>query len=287
MTPQQDGHQSSREEVNELLVRVNRMVFGEGSRLKLRYVGIDEAREQDINANVMPQGMFNALIGNVQKNAALESVPLLASRAETPQVLEVVSGHHRTRAARQAGLKGYMALVYEGITSSEIRAKQLAHNAIQGKSDPEIVREIFAQIESLPEQMEAYVDPAAFAALPEPVKFTMVDIDPLAESKTVTVVFLPTQARDFKTALEWVCDEPDEVYVAHREAFDAFKQAVQEARRDLEIVAMPSAVATIARLALERLAELRAAREAGEAPSIVTVGIDDELRAALGKDESA
>lgn len=284
---------SKKDRINALLDQVNPLIFGTDSRLALRYVLTDEPREQDVNANVMPQGMFNALISNVSKNSVLESVPLMATREETPEVIEVVSGHHRTRAAKQAGIDGFVVLLYRGITSAEIHAKQLAHNAIQGKSDPEIVREIFQRIDSLPEQMESYIDPAIFDTLPKAVSFDMIDLDPLAEAKTVTVVFLPTQAVDFRKAVELLDADPDTVYVANRTAFDGFKAAVQFTRDELEVVSVPTAISAMARLALERLAQIRSEREAREQEATLTgmeapirlvpqAGLDEALLEALG-----
>lgn len=284
---------SEKERAQQLLEQLNPILFGENPKLRLEWVDFDEAREQDINANVMPTGMFNALKSNIEKNKALESVPLFATRAETPGVIEVVSGHHRVRAAKQAGIRGGIGLVYHNLTNSEIRAKQLAHNSIAGSSDPEVVREIFQQIEGVSEQMESFIDPNAFDALPEAVSFEQIDIDPLADAKTVTVVFLPTQNKDFRTAVDLLTNDPDEVYLVNREAFDGFKEAVHKVREELEIVSYPTALAAMARLALERLAERKAefqkrvdeAKAAGEEPpepEVMPVEIDDDLMAALG-----
>jgi hypothetical protein len=252
-------------EVQAKLDELNPIIFGEGARLRLRYVRYAELREQDINANVMPVGMFNALVANVRRNAALESLPLCATREATPNVIEVVSGHHRTRAAVAAGLEYGVVLCYERLTDSEIKAKQLAHNAIQGTSDPDIVKEIFGRIESLDARIESYIDPELVTPPTDPVRFEQVDVDPLADAKTVTLVFLPTIARDFTRAMEVLKAEPDLVYVASREAFDGFREAVNRVRSDLEVLAYPTAVAELTRLAMERLVQLQQEREA-EAP---------------------
>jgi ParB-like chromosome segregation protein Spo0J len=251
------------EEVNAKLAEVNPMLFGPGARLGLYYARVADLHEQDINANVMPVGMFNALVGNIEKNGALESLALCATRAESPEKIEIVSGHHRIRAARQAGVEAVTVLLYRNLSLSEIRAKQLAHNAIAGKSDPEIVRELLGQIDNIADRMESYIDPDAFDQVPKAVEFKMVDIDPMADAKTVTVVFLPTQAQDFRTAMDLLSAQPDEVYVAHRAAFDAFRDAIQQAKAELDVVATPTAIAAMARLALERLAQLKAEREQG------------------------
>jgi ParB-like chromosome segregation protein Spo0J len=222
---------SRRDEINEQLKLVNDMVFGPGSRLKLEYVNFAECREQDINANVMPTGMFNQLVANIKKSGMPETIPLMATRSDSPEDIEIVSGHHRTRASMQAGIEGGLAFVYRGLTNSEIRAKQLAHNSLNGTSDPEIVREIFAQITDVEDKIESFIDPNAFDDIPEAIGFDMVDIDPLADAKTVTVVFMPTQLSDFSTAIDLLSSQP------------------------------PTALAAMARLALERLAQIKAERE--------------------------
>jgi hypothetical protein len=248
--------------VQRSLDALNPTLFGEGSRLGMAYVRYIEVREQDINANVMPVGMFNALVSNVQKNSALESLPLCATRASTPDVIEVVSGHHRVRAANAAGIEFGVVLLYRGLTDSEIKAKQLAHNAIQGSSDPDIVREIFTRIVDLDARVESYIDPNTIQPPPEPVRFEQIDVDPLADAKQVSLIFLPTQARDFSRAMEQLKTEPDVIYLASREAFDGFRDAVNRVRADLEILAYPTALTEMARLALKGLDVERAEREA-------------------------
>ena len=124
--------------INEMLSKVNVELFGKDGRIGLHFVELSDVREQDINANVMPAEMFNALVSNIEKHGALESVPLVANR-EGSEVLEIISGHHRIRSAREAGLAGTVVLRYCDLTAGEIRAKQLAHNSIQGTSDPQIV----------------------------------------------------------------------------------------------------------------------------------------------------
>jgi hypothetical protein len=247
--------------VQAQLDAINPLVFGEGSKLGMRYVRVAEVREQDINANVMPVGMFNALVANVRKNSAMESLPLCATRIETPDRIEVVSGHHRMRAAATAGIEFVVVLLYRGLSDSEIKAKQLAHNSIQGQSDPDIVREIFSRIVDLDAKVESYIDPDTLQAPTDPVRFEQIDVDPLADAKTVTLVFLPTQARDFTTAMNLFKVDPDVVYLADRRAFDEFRETVNRARTDLEILAYPTAITELVRLARERLDQLVIERE--------------------------
>lgn len=285
--------ETKEQSVNTMLSTLNRMIFGEDSRMELRYVNFADVREQDINANVMPTGMFNALVNNIRQNKALESIPLMATR-EGSDIIEVVSGHHRTRAAMQAGIEGGVVILYKGLTNAEIRAKQLAHNSIAGQSDPEIVKQLFSQIDDIGLQMESFIDPEMFANLPTAVSFQMVDIDPTADAKTMTVVFLPTQLADFSKSMDLLSSQPDVVVLEKLDAFEGFKTAVHAVKEELEIVSYPTALAAMARLAVERLAQLKVERDAQRAEATLTgtkpplaipaARIDPDVLAVFGAD---
>jgi ParB-like chromosome segregation protein Spo0J len=249
-----------RGQMEAIVAQLNDAAFGSDSKLRFAWVRFAELREQDVNANVMPTGMFNALVGNLRKNKAIEGVPLCAVR-EGGTAMEIVSGHHRVRAAMQAGITEGLVLCYYGITRSELIAKQLSHNSIQGNSDPEIVKRLYEAIESLPEKMESFIDPSLWESLPDPTRFEQVDVDLFADAKTVTVLFLPVQAQDFQKALDLLSKDDDVVYLAHRAQFDSFRDAVHEVRKEMEIYAYPTAIAQMAALALERLEQLKEQRQ--------------------------
>ena len=101
-----------------------------GNGLELWKVHPSALREQDVNARSMPKAMFERLSQTIGRDKRLESLPLCA---RTEKGLEIISGHHRTRAATAAGLSELFTLVdVTGLTRSQIAAKQLAHNAIEG-----------------------------------------------------------------------------------------------------------------------------------------------------------
>ena len=115
--------------IEPLLAEVNERVFGPDSRLCLEYVEFDDLAEQDINANVMPPDMFNALTGNIKRAGVLESIPLVAN-TKGDETRRIVSGHHRIRCARDAGVKSGIVLRYRDLTQAEMHAYQLAHISI-------------------------------------------------------------------------------------------------------------------------------------------------------------
>lgn len=72
-----------------------------GNGLKIAKVNIEELREHDLNARSMNSAMFERLTANIKKDNRLESLPFVA---ETENGIEIVSGHHRVRACRSAGI---------------------------------------------------------------------------------------------------------------------------------------------------------------------------------------
>ncbi len=241
------------EGMNRNLALLSAQIFPPG--MQLMYLSVDDVREQDLNAQSMPKAMFDQLTQNIRDAGTPESVPLLA---KTERGIENVSGHHRIRASRAAEVKMFLGLVYDNLPQSRIFSKQLAHNSIHGTSDPELIQRIWLQIDDVKARFESFIDPRSFEGL-KPVSFKPVDVDMVTTAKNVLIVFLPTQMIDFDAAMETILPkgDVDKVYVAHRDTFDAFKAALQQVRADLDIVNAPTALAEMARLAVERLDELK------------------------------
>lgn len=239
--------------INDTLALLSEQIFPPG--LRLMYLSVDEVREQDLNAQSMSKAMFDQLTQNIKDAQTPESVPLLA---KTKRGIEIVSGHHRIRASRAADVKMFLGLVYENLPQSRIYSKQLAHNSIHGTSDPELVRRIWEQIDDVKARFESFIDPRAFDGL-KPVSFTPVDVDMVTASKVVLFVFLPSQLVDFDAALESLLPkgDVDKIYLANRDSFDGFKAALGRVRSDLDIVNAPTALVEMARLAVERLDEIK------------------------------
>src|SRR5437667_8151464 len=108
-----------------------------GNGLELWKVPPSALREQDVNARSMPKAMFERLAQTIARDKRLESLPLCA---KTERGLEIVSGHHRLRAATAAGVIELFALVdVTGLSRSQIAAKQLAHNSIEGEDNEQLL----------------------------------------------------------------------------------------------------------------------------------------------------
>ncbi|GAB4528461.1 MAG: hypothetical protein OHK0046_47310 [Anaerolineae bacterium] len=244
------------DEINAALAALSSQIYPLESGLRLIYVGVDDVREQDLNAQSMSKAMFDQLVDNIKTSGAPESVPLLVREGER---IEIISGHHRIRAARAAGVKHLLALMYESLSRARIHAKQLAHNSISGVSDPQIVKAIWERIDDVQARFEAFIDPKMFDDIPAPVSFKPVDVDMVSTAKTVLIAFLPTQKADFDAVLEQIMPKTqvDAVYLADREVWDGWIAAFKRVRDDMDIVNTPTALAVMAELALERLDQMK------------------------------
>jgi ParB-like chromosome segregation protein Spo0J len=78
----------------------------------------------------MPKAMFE-LAQTIARDKRLESLPLCA---KTERGLEIISGHHRIRAATAAGISEMFVLVgVTGLIRSQIAAKQFSGGARYAK----------------------------------------------------------------------------------------------------------------------------------------------------------
>ena len=106
------------------------MIYDMGSGLIIAKVPLDKVKEQDINARIMKNEMQDQLTANIKNRGQLESLPFFCL---VENQIEIISGHHRVKSARAAGMKEIIAILdVSGLTRSKIAAKQLAHNAISG-----------------------------------------------------------------------------------------------------------------------------------------------------------
>src|SRR5438094_10157750 len=122
-------------------------------------------REQYVNARSMPKAMFERLAQDIARDKRLESLPLCA---KTERGLEIISGHHRVRAATAASLSEMFVLVdVTGLSRSQIAAKQLAHNAIEGEDNEQLLAESYRQIEDAEAKLEAFVEQTLDVVLPK------------------------------------------------------------------------------------------------------------------------
>ena len=193
--------------------------------------------------------MFERLAQTIARDKRLESLPLCA---KTDRGLEIVSGHHRTRAATAAGLSELFTLVdVTGLTWSQIAAKQLAHNAIEGQDNEKLLAEIYRQIEDAESKLDAFVDQKLDVELPK-VKIEGLDVE--IDFKTVLLIFLPRVKERLDRALEYLRSSGqrlDGVYIAADSDYTSLERAVRKINEEYDVRVVADIIGKMADLALE------------------------------------
>jgi hypothetical protein len=231
---------TSKESGDPVSTKVREFVAALGNGMSIWKIDIDLLREQDKNARVMGKRQFERLTANIAKDNRLETLPLACPSERRNHEFELISGHHRTRAARAAGVKEIFILSFDdALNRSQIISKQLAHNAIQGDDDAETLAELWREIEDLDEKIASGITEQEVDFQPEPVRLDEVGFDFTYEA--LFVLFLPHQKRDFEQAVELVKSRGGEdangmpVYVEDFQAFEPFAEQMRAAAKDIDI----------------------------------------------------
>ena len=199
-----------------------------GNNISIWKVHLDALREQDKNARVMPLEKFERLASNIGKDKRLESLPLVTpvkNQGGNNEFL-IISGHHRVRASRSAGLQFvHVMSIDEELTHDQIRAKQLAHNALAGFDNPEVLSELYKEIDDVNEKLASGITESDFNL--DVPNFKSDDIEVNFDFEILNILFMPKQASRFDEVLSLL--EPEaKLYLADKEDFERMKNQIQE-----------------------------------------------------------
>lgn len=226
-----------------------------GSGLIIAKVPVAYLREQDINARIMKTGMQQQLTDNIRKRGQLESLPFCALTQNDTRI-EIISGHHRIRSCKDAGLKEiFVVLDVSGLNRSKITAKQIAHNAISGFDDQATLKELVKLLDDVDDMIESY---AGKDILTEPEENIDKYLSPRVsfDWKNVMFMFLPHQVTDFNSLLEAVKrSSPDYVGVADIEKYQPFIEALVKYQDFTDVRNIGSAIHAMTKLSLQAMDE--------------------------------
>ena len=215
-------------------------------------VSIERCREQDINAQVMDKATFDRLKLNIEKDGRLESLPLgyVKKNPAGNEEFFIVSGHHRIRAARSAAVKVIYVMVIDAeLTEDQIKSKQLAHNAIVGDSDPQVLKQLFESIKDLDQKIASGVRDSDF----DKMKFRAIAADDISvdyEFRTVKLMFLPSQLDKFEKVIAQML-EHETVMVTKMEEFEPFAKALREVSKREDIRNVSSILQRMCEITME------------------------------------
>jgi len=220
-----------------------------GNEMVLAEVWLERLQESDINARMMPPREFETLVENIRKRGKLESIPYCAQPKGVGPI-RIVSGHNRRKAALRAGITTAWVLIDRAeMTRSQMIAKQLAHNALVGLDDKDILAEMLRLIDNADDLLSTGIPQDA---LPVDKKFADIQIlTPTLEfeQKCLLFMFLPHQ---FDRVLEWLKkydEHVDLMVVGHESQWDQFVSSVAQFGRIKNIRAGGTAIAELLKAA--------------------------------------
>lgn len=191
-------------------------------------VNVNWLKEQDKNARVMDPEKFDRLSANMKKGGRLESMPYCHMEESENGVFDfrIISGHHRVRAARHAGIEELVVMVEnKDISRDEIISKQLSHNSLSGKDDDQLLKELFDEIENLDLKLDSGIKDEEFKKIDTNVDYKPVKLD--MDFEVVNLLFLKKDYKNYEQLLQTL-DKDAKVEVVDHEQFEPFKAMIQK-----------------------------------------------------------
>jgi len=174
----------NRIKVNEQLALVNKLI----KPYQLAWVNPEtECELLSKNARYMDKETQNRLTQNIAKDGFLSQLPFALKEGDNYIIL---SGNHRVKSARAANLEGILLLFVTDISNDKKIEYQLSHNAITGKDDLSILKELYDEIDGISEKEATGLNDLDFT------EFEKINLPSINESEIdlVTMAFTFTNA---------------------------------------------------------------------------------------------
>jgi hypothetical protein len=115
------------------------------STLKIFDVPFDLLVGDDLNPNEMSEDKFDLLVQNIEENGFDEPVIVIPHPRENGKYL-IASGHHRVKAARQAGLSAVPVVIKSSWSEDQQKISLVARNIIHGKINSEKFSKLYTEL---------------------------------------------------------------------------------------------------------------------------------------------
>jgi hypothetical protein len=186
----------------------------------------------------------------MKRDDRLESLPFVA---KSDDGVQIISGHHRVRAARMAGLQEiYVMADTRELSRSQVVSKQLAHNSLQGQDDNSILASLFDEMESIEDKLESGIDPRMLELLNmEPVPIQSVGVD--FQTRIISFAFLPSKFEDFEELCKRINKDTETVGVIDIETFEKFRDTISRVSNIEDIRSIGSIISRMVDLTNDQL----------------------------------
>jgi hypothetical protein len=220
-----------------------------GDDLYVMILTIADLKEADVNAQVLQPRHFDRLTSNIRNRGQITSLPYVSwPNREGPK--RICSGHHRARAARNAGLTQIPCLVdTRPMTTSEFTAQQIAHNELHGTPDTNVLAQLVRMINDVDDLLATGLDEKTLNKLGD-VQATALGTPHAAfDWRVFTCLFLPHQMEALKDALDTIDKKSEVIGIAPRGDFEEFARQVIEYGRMANIRSAGAAVSALIAIA--------------------------------------
>lgn len=200
------------------------------------------------------------LVDNLKRDGNLTSLPLVYPK--TPELLEIISGHHRVEASIKAGFETIDVLVVlTPLDEKRITAIQLSHNAISGQDNRSILAELYGELD---------LDARKYSGLTDEMlggfdKLGLVGLGVgMALYEDLHVSFLPDDREQFLAFLKRIASKGkgSDVLVARFADFDQLFETLIRTKSAMNVQNVGIALHMMAQLATERLDQMETEQEA-------------------------
>lgn len=214
------------------------------------------------NARTMPEREFKQMVENIRRDGALLGAVLTHVRDGKEVVL---SGNHRTKASIAAGLAEITWIrILSPIDDARAVGIQLSQNALVGRDDQNILRELYESLDVLDQKYSGLTD-TDLGLLDDP-DFEKLRIGP-PKYEEVVLAFLPEDREEFQTELESLTKrtKAKRIYMARYADYEAFFQTMLRTKDVRDVTNDAVSIAVMIELAKERLDQLGAEGDADAA----------------------
>lgn len=224
--------------------------------LELALVSPKDCLPQPKNARYFAPEVFKQLVENV-KQGGMESAPLVIRSRQAEGKYDIISGHHRVEAAKEAGKDFILVFVAsDDLTEDQITSKQLSHNALVGRDDKTILAELFQSIRDINEKIKTGLSDEVGKISYESLNFRV------GNFKEFTMLFLPEDEAMVDEAMEEIAKSmlvksSSAVRLAPVEYWDRFADAIRKIKKVENIKSNATAFLRLIELALQQLQSVK------------------------------
>lgn len=216
--------------IREKLDDVNALI----APYKLAYVSpTDDCIPLERNAHYMDKDIFDRLVDNVAEDGFLSQLPFGMKRQEDGKYL-MLSGNHRLKAAIKAKLEYILILYIDEVDKDTQLGYQLSHNALVGKDDRQMLKEIYEEIQSLEKREFSGLNGLDFVDVNKISTPAINDGD--IEITEMKFMFVESRANNIKTVLDTLekmeIGEESSIIVG---SFESYIRLTQEVKKRYQI----------------------------------------------------